>query len=80
MSRRFLQTLVDTSFLVAFAISLTCLVCLIVCVLKRKYGMAIVGFVTAVAQEIGLPPIGGILESLSDRVSYVEIPTEPHIC
>ena len=42
------------------AISLAWLVCVIICVLKAKYGMAIVGVVAAVAQEIGLPPIGGI--------------------
>jgi hypothetical protein len=53
------MTDLDTKFLIALAISLTWLVCLIICVLKGKYGMAIVGFVAAVAQEIGLPPIGG---------------------
>jgi len=47
----------DTKLLIALAISLTWLVCLVVCFLKAKYGMAIVGL--AVAQEVGLPPIGG---------------------
>ena len=46
--------------LLLIAISLAWLVCVIICVLKAKYGMAIVGVVAAVAQEIGLPPIGGI--------------------
>src|SRR5438477_279931 len=49
----------DTKLLVALGISLTWLVCLAVCFLKAKYGMAIVGLVAAVAQEVGLPPIGG---------------------
>ena len=44
--------------LIVIAISLIWLACLVVCILKAKYGMAIVGFVAAVAQEIGLPPIG----------------------
>ena len=48
------------TLLIAGAISLTWIVCLIICVLKGKYGMAIVGFIAAVAQQIGLPPIGGI--------------------
>jgi hypothetical protein len=51
---------VDTNLLIASAILLMWLVCLIICVLKGKYGMAVVGFVAAVAQQIGLPPIGGI--------------------
>ena len=45
--------------IIASAISLIWVVCLIICVLKAKYGMAIVGIVAGVAQEIGLPPIGG---------------------
>ncbi len=49
----------DAKLLIASAISLTWLVCLVVCILKAKYGMAVVGLVAAVAQEIGLPPIGG---------------------
>jgi hypothetical protein len=49
----------DMKPLVALGISLTWLVCLAVCFLKAKYGMAIVGLVAAVAQEVGLPPIGG---------------------
>jgi hypothetical protein len=53
------MTDLDTKFLIASAISLMWLVCLIICVLKGKYGMAIVGLAAAVAQEIGLPPIGG---------------------
>jgi len=52
--------LMDMTLLIAGAISLTWIVCLIICVLKGKYGMAIVGFMAAVAQQIGLPPIGGI--------------------
>jgi hypothetical protein len=52
--------LMDMTLLIAGAISLTWIVCLIICVLKGKYGMAIVGFVAGVAQQIGLPPIGGI--------------------
>jgi hypothetical protein len=49
----------DTKLLIALAISLVWLVCLVVCFLKAKYAMAIVGLVAAVAQEVGLPPIGG---------------------
>ena len=49
----------NAQLLIALAISLTWLVCLVVCLLKGKYGMAIVGLVAAVAQEVGLPPIGG---------------------
>jgi hypothetical protein len=49
----------DTKLLIALAISLVWLVCLAVCFIKAKYGMAIVGLVAAVAQQIGLPPIGG---------------------
>ena len=57
--RGFLHALVDTKFLIALAISFTWLACLIICALKAKYGMALIGFVAAVAQQIGLPPIGG---------------------
>jgi hypothetical protein len=49
----------DAKTLVLIAMSLIWLLCLIVCFLKAKYGMAIVGLVAAVAQEVGLPPIGG---------------------
>jgi hypothetical protein len=49
----------DAKLLIASAISLTWLVCFAVCILKAKYGMAVFGLVAAVAQEIGLPPIGG---------------------
>src|SRR5439155_10990112 len=45
--------------LVLIAISVLWLLCLVVCFLKGKYGMAIVGLIAAVAQEVGLPPIGG---------------------
>jgi len=45
--------------IIASAISLIWVVCLIICVLKAKYGMAIVGFGAAVAQEVGLPPTAG---------------------
>jgi hypothetical protein len=41
------------------AISLAWLACIIICVLKGKYGMAIIGVAAAVAQYIGLPPISG---------------------
>jgi hypothetical protein len=43
----------DTKTLVLIAISLIWLLCLVVCFLKGKYGMAIVGLVAAVAQEVG---------------------------
>jgi hypothetical protein len=49
----------DAKTLVPIAIWLVWLLCLVVCFLKAKYGMAIVGLVAAVAQEVGLPPIGG---------------------
>ena len=42
------------------AISLAWLACIIICVLKSKYGAAIIGVAAAVAQYIGLPPIGGV--------------------
>jgi hypothetical protein len=45
--------------ILAVAISLVWLACVVICVLKGKYGMAIGGFVAAVAQEVRLPPIGG---------------------
>lgn len=35
-------------------------VCIIICLLKRKYVMTIVGIAAAIAQQVGLPPIGGI--------------------
>jgi hypothetical protein len=54
-----ITTDLDTKLLIASAISLMWLVCLLICILKGKYGVAIVGFVAAVAQEIGLPPVGG---------------------
>jgi hypothetical protein len=41
------------------AISLAWLACIFICVLKGKYGTAIIGVAAAVAQYIGLPPIGG---------------------
>ncbi len=49
----------DAQTLVPIAISLIWLLCLVVCFLKAKFGMAIVGLVAAVAQGVGLPPIGG---------------------
>jgi hypothetical protein len=49
----------NAQLLVDIAISLVWLVCLVVCFIKSKYGMAIVGLVAAVAQQVGLPPIGG---------------------
>jgi hypothetical protein len=49
----------DAKTLVPIVISLIWFLCLVVCFLKAKYGMAIVGLVAAVAQEVGLPPIGG---------------------
>ena len=49
----------DAKTLVLIAISVLWLLCLVVCFLKGKYGMAIVGLIAAVAQEVGLPPIGG---------------------
>jgi hypothetical protein len=49
----------DAKTLVLIAISVLWLLCLVVCFLKGKYGMAIVGLIAAVAQEAGLPPIGG---------------------
>src|SRR6266849_1901705 len=44
---------------IAVTIALIWLVCLVVCFLKANYAMAIVGLVAAVAQQVGLPPIGG---------------------
>jgi hypothetical protein len=44
---------------VLIAISLAWLACVIICVLKGKYGTVIVGVGAAIAQHIGLPPIGG---------------------
>jgi hypothetical protein len=41
------------------AISLAWLACIIICVLKGKYGAAIIGVAAAAAQYLGLPPIGG---------------------
>jgi hypothetical protein len=49
----------DAKTLVLIAISLIWLLCLVACFLKAKYGMAIVGLVAAIAQGVGLPPIGG---------------------
>jgi hypothetical protein len=49
----------NAQLLIVLAISLVWLVCLVVCFLKGKYGMAIVGLIAGVAQEVGLPPIGG---------------------
>src|SRR5207248_2610018 len=49
----------DAKLVVPAAVALAWLVCLVICVLKGKYGFAIMGFVAAVAQEVGLPPIGG---------------------
>jgi hypothetical protein len=46
--------------LIQTGIPLVWLACIIVCFLKGKPGSAIVGIVAGVAQEIGLPPIGGI--------------------
>jgi hypothetical protein len=49
----------NAQLLIVIAISFVWLVCLVVCFIKGKYGMAIVGLVAAVAQQVGLPPIGG---------------------
>jgi hypothetical protein len=46
--------------IMVLALTVAWVVCIIVCLLKGRYGMAIIGIVAAVAQEIGLPPIGGI--------------------
>ena len=45
--------------LVQTGIPLVWLGCVIVCFLKGKSGSAVIGIVAGVAQEIGLPPIGG---------------------
>jgi hypothetical protein len=45
--------------LIQTGIPLVWLACVIICFLKGKPGSAIVGIVAGVAQEIGLPPIGG---------------------
>ena len=50
----------DANMIVVLALTVAWVVCIIVCFLKGKYGMAIIGIVAAVAQEVGLPPIGGI--------------------
>jgi hypothetical protein len=52
----------DTKFLIAIAISLISLAwlaCVIICVIKGKYGTVILGVGAAIAQYVGLPPIGG---------------------
>jgi hypothetical protein len=45
--------------LIQTGIPLAWLACVIICFLKGKPGSAIVGIAAGVAQEIGLPPIGG---------------------
>ena len=45
--------------LIQTGIPLVWLACVIICFLKGKPGSAVVGIVAGVAQEIGLPPIGG---------------------
>jgi hypothetical protein len=45
--------------LIQTGIPLVWLACVIICFLKNKPGSAIVGIAAGVAQEIGLPPIGG---------------------
>jgi hypothetical protein len=45
--------------LIQTGIPLVWLACVIICFLKGKPGSAIVGIAAGVAQEVGLPPIGG---------------------
>ncbi len=49
----------NTQQIIVITISLVWFVCLVVCFLKGKYVMAVVGLIAAVAQQVGLPPVGG---------------------
>jgi hypothetical protein len=50
----------EATIIILLALLVAWVVCIIICLLKGKYGLAIVGFVAAVAQQVGLPPIAGI--------------------
>src|SRR5882724_9305719 len=50
----------EATTIILIALLVAWVVCFIICLMKGKYGMAIVGLVAAVAQQIGLPQIGGI--------------------